>query len=336
MRIDLAPMEGVTGHVFRRVQARCFGRAGKYITPFLSPTQEKRLTHRERQEVLPEHNEGLHLVPQILTARPQLFLWAAGEMAAMGYREVNLNLGCPSGTVTAKGKGSGFLARPEEMRLFLDEIFDRCPLPISIKTRVGWASPEEWEGLAALFARYPIAELTVHPRLGREMYGGVPRWELVEGLACRPWPVCCSGDIKCPADGAALSARIPWASALMVGRGAVADPALLRRLAGGPPASADELRAFLDGLTEAYGAILPGGQALLHKLKELWAYLGRQFVGQERLLKQLRKAHSMEQYRAAADSLLAVYAPVPDGASGGENAVDALCARAGCGKISGV
>lgn len=330
MRIYLAPMEGVTGHVFRRVHARCFGKADKYITPFLSPTQEKRLTHRELQEVLPAHNEGLPVVPQILTARAALFLWAAGELAAMGYGEVNLNLGCPSGTVVAKGKGAGFLPRRAELTAFLDEIFARCPLPISIKTRVGQVHPEEWAWLKELFARYPIAELTIHPRLGRELYGGRPRWELVAGMDCHPWPVCWSGDINSPEDGAALAARIPWVGAVMVGRGAVADPALLRRLSGGPPAAAEELRAFLSQLAEEYLAILPGRTAVLHKMKELWAYLGRQCAGQERWLKELRKARTMEQYHTAVAKLLTGYVPAR-----GENVGDALCGAGECDRISG-
>lgn len=303
MHIHLAPMEGITGYVYRRAHARYFGPVDKYITPFLSPTQEKRMTHRELQEVLPEHNQGLPVVPQILTNRPELFLWAAGELAAMGYREVNLNLGCPSGTVTAKGKGAGFLARREELERFLDEIFARCPTAISVKTRVGKESVDEWEGLVGLFRRYPMAELTIHPRLQRQLYGGSPHWELLDGLEDSPWPVCCNGDVNSPADCEAVVRRFPWAAAVMVGRGAIADPSLPRQLKGGAPATRGELRAFHDSLFEDYMAVLPGPVAVLHKMKELWAHLGRQFPGGERLLKGLRKARTTGDYLAAADAL---------------------------------
>ena len=147
MRYALAPMEGVTGHVFRQAHAACFGPADKYLTPFLSPNQNLCFTSRERAEVLPEHNDGLNVVPQLLTSNAAHFLWASRELAAMGYREVNLNLGCPSGTVSAKGKGAGFLAYPDRLERFLDQVFSYVTIDVSVKTRIGKASPDEWDGL---------------------------------------------------------------------------------------------------------------------------------------------------------------------------------------------
>ena len=144
MRFYSAPMEGVTGWLYRGVHHRCFPGADKYFMPFLSVSQDHVFPRRELQDILPAHNEGVPAVPQLLTRRAEDFLWAAGELAAMGYREVNLNLGCPSGTVTAKGKGSGFLAFPEELDRFLEEIFSRAPVAVSVKTRLGVREPEEF------------------------------------------------------------------------------------------------------------------------------------------------------------------------------------------------
>ena len=99
----------------------------------------------------------------------------------MGYTEVNLNLGCPSGTVTAKGKGSGFLAHPNELAAFFDEVFSKNPLPVSVKTRLGYEMPEEFAALLDLYNRYPIACLTVHPPCaGRKNTGACP-----SGRICR-------------------------------------------------------------------------------------------------------------------------------------------------------
>ena len=112
MNYYFAPLEGVTGSEFRRAHHRWFPGVDAYYMPFLSPTQDHVFTQRELRNVLPEHNQGFRAVPQLLTKNPEDFLWCAGELAAMGYGEVNLNLGCPSGTVTAKGKGAGMLARP--------------------------------------------------------------------------------------------------------------------------------------------------------------------------------------------------------------------------------
>ena len=109
MRYYAAPMEGVTSYLYRKAHSRYFKKADKYFMPFLSPSHDHIFTKKDLREIAPEHNEGLNAVPQLLTRRAEDFLWAAGELKKMGYREVNLNLGCPSGTVTAKGKGAGFL-----------------------------------------------------------------------------------------------------------------------------------------------------------------------------------------------------------------------------------
>ena len=122
-RYDFAPLDGITKVVFRQVYHRMFGGADRYFIPFFSPTDQHILTKRDQRELDPAANAGLPVVPQVMTCRAPDFLWAAEIVADMGYTEVNLNLGCPSGTVTAKGKGAGFLAKPEELERFFDEVF---------------------------------------------------------------------------------------------------------------------------------------------------------------------------------------------------------------------
>ena len=127
-RYDFAPLDGITKVVFRQVYHRMFGGADRYFIPFFSPTDQHILTKRDQRELDPAANAGLPVVPQVMTRRAPDFLWAAEIVADMGYTEVNLNLGCPSGTVTAKGKGAGFLAKPEELERFLDTVFDAAPV----------------------------------------------------------------------------------------------------------------------------------------------------------------------------------------------------------------
>ena len=122
---------------------------------------------------------GVPVVPQILTNRAGDFLLASKKLAEMGYREINLNLGCPSGTVTAKKKGSGFLLYPDDLDRFFDEVFSDASVrngefQISVKTRIGKNEVEEWPEIMAIYNRYPISELTVHPRIQKEFYKGVP------------------------------------------------------------------------------------------------------------------------------------------------------------------
>ena len=163
MLYSCAPLEGLTGRQFRKVHQSCFPGADRYYMPFLSPAQGHVFSQKELRELDPDYNRGIPVIPQLLTRRVEDFVWAAGELAAMGYREVNLNLGCPSGTVTAKGKGAGFLGRLEELERFLDEIFAHSPLPISIKTRLGVQEAEEFEAILQLYSAPPGPEGPVPP-----------------------------------------------------------------------------------------------------------------------------------------------------------------------------
>ena len=168
MILSLAPMEGITGHVFRRVHADCFGALDRYYTPFIAPPRVGcEFKGKAARELDPVANEGLDVVPQLLTKDADEFVWAAGLLAGMGYAEVNLNLGCPSGTVVAKGKGAGFLARPEELEAFLADVCERSPLPVSVKTRLGLEHDEEYERLLDIYCGLPLAELTTATSLRR-------------------------------------------------------------------------------------------------------------------------------------------------------------------------
>ena len=172
MNYYFAPMEGITGAVFRRTHHEFVPGIDKYFMPFITPTTQEKLTPRQKRDVLPEYNEGAPAMPQLLTLTAADFIWAANTLASLGYAEVNLNLGCPSGTLTAKGKGAGFLAHPDELDSFLDAVFSACTVPISVKTRLGVHDPAEFEALLEIYSRYPVAELTIHPRVRQDFYKG--------------------------------------------------------------------------------------------------------------------------------------------------------------------
>ena len=175
MRYYFAPMEGVTGAVYRRTHHEYFPGIDKYFMPFITPTTNERLTPRQKREVAPEVNAGVPAVPQLLTKSAADFIWAANTLFDMGYAEVNLNLGCPSGTVTAKGKGAGFLSDSDALDRFLDAVFCSCRGDVSIKTRLGMHDPAEFDRLLAIYNRYPVAELTIHPRVRQDFYKGKVR-----------------------------------------------------------------------------------------------------------------------------------------------------------------
>lgn len=304
MQFYFAPMEGITGYLFRQVHHKYFSGIDRYFMPFYSPSQEHSFTRRAFQDLLPEHNEGLHAVPQLLTRRAEDFLWAAGRLADLGYREVNLNLGCPSGTVTAKGKGAGFLAFPDELSAFLEEIFSRCPIPISVKTRLGMSDPDEFPALLEVYNRYPITELILHPRVRTDFYKGRARMEeFASALEKSKNPLCYNGDITTAAAYVALTGRFPEIGSVMIGRGLVGDPALARRLGGGQGAEKGELQRFHDELYERYASAFGSRRNASLRMKELWFYLIHLFADGARHVKRLRKAGDAAEFEAAAAAI---------------------------------
>ena len=135
--LSFAPLEGITGWIFRQVHHAMFPGLSRYYTPFFAPTADSPLTGRGLRDMHPDHNRGVPVVPQLLTNRAEDFIASARLLQDLGYKEVNLNLGCPSGTVVAKKKGAGFLSQPQALARFLDQIFQTLDVNISIKTRIG-------------------------------------------------------------------------------------------------------------------------------------------------------------------------------------------------------
>lgn len=301
MLLSLAPMEGITGYAFRRAHAEVFGALDHYYTPFISPLPKMGtpFSKRNSRELDPANNQGLDVVPQLLTNDADRFIWAAGLLADMGYKEVNLNLGCPSGTVVAKGKGSGLLRNPNRLEAFLANVCERSPLPVSVKTRVGIANDDEYGELLALFCRCGIAELIVHPRVQKDFYNGAPRQELYgKTLECAPFPVAYNGDIFTLDDFNTLVAAYPQTRHVMIGRGLLANPALAREIRGGEGLAREELERFHNELYQAYTDDM-GGNAVF-RMKEWWGYAKCAFADPSSVNRIMRKTRRADEYEAAA------------------------------------
>lgn len=306
MELSFAPMEGITYHAYRRCHARLFGGADKYYAPFIAPNGDGSYKISNRRDVLPENNEGIKLIPQILCNAAEPFLLVAKELESMGYEEVNLNAGCPSGTVVAKHKGSGMLRDLESLERTLDEIFSRCPLGVSVKTRMGVHSTEEFAAIMDVYRKFPVKLLTIHARDRDGMYKSSPDIDaFAKAIDNCPFPVEYNGNIYAPKDAEAIFARFPAMDRLMIGRGAVADPALFRRIRGGAPISAGELQAFHDELLEQYLSAGLDEHHAIPRMKELWSYFKVKFPGEDKAMKNLFKSRNMPDYKAAVSFLFA-------------------------------
>ena len=295
----MAPLESVTTWIYRQAHAKIYGRLDKYFIPFLEPHEKRDFKTRELQEILPEHNENIYAVPQILTNRSEGFIKLAKALKDWGYEEVNLNLGCPSKTVVTKGKGSGFLAKPKELERFLTEIFDALSgeVKISVKTRIGKEDPEEFPALLKLFNKYPMEELIIHPRVQKDGYGNVPRLELYE-LAEKQSvnPLCYNGDLYTREQIRNFAERFPGTERLMFGRGFLRDPGLLYNEGKDSKDIFEKFWAFHDLVYEGYQERNMGDRNVLFKMKELWSYQVYQFSEPERLFKTFKKVQDCNEY----------------------------------------
>ena len=295
----MAPLETVTTWIYRQAHAKIYGRLDKYFIPFLEPHEKRDFKTRELQEILPEHNENIYAVPQILTNRSEGFIKLAKALKDWGYEEVNLNLGCPSKTVVTKGKGSGFLAKPKELERFLTEIFDALSgeVKISVKTRIGKEDPEEFPALLKLFNKYPMEELIIHPRVQKDGYGNVPRlefYELAEKQSVNP--LCYNGDLYTREQIRNFAERFPETERLMFGRGFLRDPGLLYNEGKDPKDIFEKFWAFHDLVYEGYQERNMGDRNVLFKMKELWSYQVYQFSEPERLFKTFKKVQDCNEY----------------------------------------
>ncbi len=306
MRFYFAPLEGISGYVYRNAYHTYFGQIDKYFIPFIMPNQFGHLSSREKNDILPEHNEGMYAVPQILTSSAEDFIGTAQKLKLYGYQEVNLNLGCPSKTVVTKGRGSGFLAYPDKLDCFLEEIFRKTDMKISIKTRIGKESPEEFKRLLDIYNQYPLEELIIHPRLQTDMYKNTPNWDIFgEALGKCKSPVCYNGDIFTVGDYECFTQKFPDVECVMLGRGILSNPGLVCAIRKGTPLEKETLKAFHDRVYGEYQTVLSGAKTILFKMKEMWFYMGPVFTNYEKYVKKIRKSEKLAVYEDVVERLFA-------------------------------
>ena len=317
MKFYLAPMEGITGYIYRQAYNSCFKPMDRYFTPFLAPKHKSGFSSKELNDILPEHNQGMEVIPQILTSDPEDFLDTAVKLKEYGYTEVNLNLGCPSGTVAAKGKGAGFLKDTEKLARFLGEVsegMERENLHFSIKTRVGVESEEEFQTLLGLYNQCPLTELIIHPRVLKDFYKYNVRMNAFkEGFEKSRHSVCYNGDFFRRKDYARHVKEYLDLDKIMMGRGIMMNPFLMEEIADGTSQKvsgkmsadrkADRLEKFHRLLCDGYTHVMSGDRPVLFKMKELWGFLIHSCPEEEKLMKKIRKAQHLAEYEGVVSEL---------------------------------
>ena len=300
MRYYFAPLEGITDATFRALHHKYFPGVDRYYMPFISPTIHRCLTHREARELPRAESVPFTAVPQLLGKNVEDMLWAIDVCRDLGYDEVNINLGCPSGTVVSKGKGSGMLADPFALDDFLEKIYAKASIPVSLKTRIGVNDPEEFPRLLEIYNDYPVKELTIHPRVRKAFYKGPCDLETFQqSVENAKMPLCYNGNLNSLADIEAIHARFPSVEAVMIGRGLIADPGML---CGGT--DRDTLDAFLTELAGTYCVIFGSKRNAIYRLKDNWHYLIALFEGSDKHWKELRKSTDYDRFCAITHEII--------------------------------
>lgn len=304
MKYYLAPMEGITIHIYRNLYEKFFHNVDKYFTPFVVPNRSKNLRTRELRDVLPENNKGINVVPQILTNDSKGFIITARKLQELGYNEINLNLGCPSGTVVSKNRGSGFLAKREELDRFLEEIFTIDDMKISIKTRLGKDSAEEFYELIKIYNKYPMEELIIHARTREDFYGNTPNLEVFrDALELSTNSVCYNGDIFTANDHENLIKAFPNLETMMIGRGIIANPGLLDEIISHKFLDKQLLKQFHDELLYEYLEVFKDEKNTMFKMKEMWGFMIHIFSDNKKYLKKIKKSQKVSDYEEAVSIL---------------------------------
>lgn len=319
--LQLAPLHSVTNRHLRAAWFAHFRGFDSAMAPFILAVPGSSLRKNHFKDIIPVPEGSPPLVPQILGNESASFADSARVMAAAGYSEANWNLGCPYPMVAKKLRGSGLLPHPDRIDRFLETLFRSGDLPaISVKIRLGRSSDEEWRAFMPVLNRYPLASVTVHGRIGTQMYRGAVKLEaFAEAAASCAHPVVYNGDIfDLPSFFAARNA-FPSAAGWMLGRGALYDPFLperIRRALGEIPESADAppepgteawlagIAPFHDDIFDRYRAILYGPAHVLDKMKEIWTYLGHFLPDRKPELAGLERVKTLDEYRSRADALL--------------------------------
>ncbi len=322
MMFSFAPMQGLTTNVLRCAHAECFPGMDWYYTPFLTAHQTMHFKKREIKDILPERNAHVPMVVQILGNRAELVAWAAAEIFGYGCRELNLNLGCSMPTVAKRGKGAGFLKNPDLLDCFFEKLFvclekeyglravsgpelpDEKSIHFSVKTRIGTFDASQADELTRVYNRYPLSRVIIHPRTAKELYSGKPDLYCFEKMLEKSThPVCYNSDINGIEDYQRFTERFPTVDEMMIGRGLIRNPALVRELQGAAPLTVEEDRHYCQLAYRCYLEEYPDPRQAIDKMKGLWSYHGSWYSGREKELKAIQKARTVQDYEDACSRL---------------------------------
>lgn len=299
--LSLGPFQGITDVVFRNTFTKHFKGVDKLYTPFFTSIEKDRAKNLQTDEIDPKHNDIDKLTPQILSNDADEIIRFARQCKSMGYKEINLNLGCPFARVANKKRGSGLLPYPEIVEPMFENIFGHIDMTFSVKCRLGYFDSDEIVPLIDIFNRYPLSELIIHPRIGKQLYKGdadVQRFS--ELIPCIKAPLVYNGDIVSKESFEDIRTAVQPVNQFMLGRGLLANPFLAEEIKG--LETGDKTRRFESFVNDIFEERLRhtgGSPKVLGRMKELWSYMMFSFDDPQQVWRKLKKINDMKEYESA-------------------------------------
>ncbi|MBR1770045.1 MAG: tRNA-dihydrouridine synthase family protein [Bacteroidales bacterium] len=278
-KLILAPLQNLTNLFFRRTFSKYFPQCFDYaLTPFISACSNSiKRSSPQFFDILPENNQGLiDCVPQIIGNNAEYILQTCKVIESLGYREVNINMGCPKKDIVSRGRGAGMLKNADLIKRITGSILNNTSLQVSLKVRLGVKENTDFEKLIPMLNSLPLKNICIHPRRAVDFYEGevdLPKFEeLVRKIR---HTVIYNGDIFTLEDFSRLKQRFPFITHWMIGRGALRNPFLAGNIRGISYEKSVLLKPFIFDLEENFISNLKSNneKLILGKMKEIMKYV---------------------------------------------------------------
>lgn len=300
MEIHFAPLQGYTDSIFRKLHAEIFGGVDKYYTPFI---RVERGDFRKKDiRELPDETE-LCTIPQIIAStKPEDIEKMVAMLEEKGYKEVNINMGCPFPMIAKHGMGSGLLADKEAVKAMIKVLEAHPSMQFSLKTRLGYDDENQIFEMTDIINNFPFTEVTMHPRIAKDQYSGdINHPKFAEFAKVCKHPLIYNGDVTTLDDINKISTVYPTLKGIMIGRGLLMNPALASEYKNGVIMSdkekKDKSKQLIKKLFTQCEELMNGEEQSVAHVKTYFEYLLPDIEKRNR--KKVLKANKAEKLRGA-------------------------------------
>lgn len=300
--IYFAPLQGYTDDVYRRTHHDLVGGVAAYYTPFVR-MEAGSIRSKDMRDINPENNVGTPVIPQIIFNSRKEFEYLVNRVEALGYKQMDLNMGCPFPLQAKHGRGVGILANEQVMDDIIEGIKAHSDIKFSVKMRLGWDDNTHALNVVRKLNSVEIEHVTIHPRTGAQQYKGCVDLDSFAALyqECEN-PIIYNGDLRTADDIHKIEELFPKISGIMIGRGLLGRPSLAKEYNENREINPLPLLIDIhDALMQEYSRILKGDTQMLNKMHTFWDF--SQDLIDRKTYKKIVKSGNMKNYLAAVNAI---------------------------------